>query len=189
MIALAIVSAFILVALVVIGFIIGLIIGIAVFFLIMGGLNAFLTDLIWGISIKSNLTSLLVHGFVLFIALLIVAIPSLIISVSIAVPSLAISITVFLIYCFIDGFVAKNVAAYWQEDYGEDVFSKPPTTGTMMDVDVKELYKEMLLDYVTRYGSITGKSILNAHIKDYLKKGLSEDEAIRKLAKAERYIE
>jgi hypothetical protein len=57
-----------------------------------------------------------------------------------------------------------------------------------MDVNVKELYNEMLLDYVTRYGSIMGKSISNAHIKNYLKKGLSEEEAIQKLAKTERYI-
>jgi hypothetical protein len=114
MIILGIVSAFILVVLVVIGFIIGLIIGIAVFFLIMGGLNAVLTDLIWGVSIKTNWTSLLAHGFVLFIALLIVAVPSLI--VNFVVPSLATSIAIFLIYCFIDGFIAKSVAGYWQEE-------------------------------------------------------------------------
>ncbi len=187
MLVLGIVWVFIFVVLVVIGFIIGFIIGIIVFFLIIGWLNALLINLIWGVSIKSNWTSLLAHGFSLSIVLIIVSIPSLFIGI--VMPSLATSIAMFLIHCFIDGYIAKSVAGYWQEEYEEAVFSKLPSSETTMNVHVKELYNEMLLDYVTRYGSIMGKSILNAHIKDYLKKGLSEEEAIRKLAKAERYTD
>jgi len=109
---LAIVWTIIAVALVFIGFIIGLIIGFLVLFYIIGGINAVLTDLIWGVSIKTDWKSLLAHGFVLFILLIIAAIPQFIISS--VVPSLATKIVMFIIYCFIDGFIAKSVAGQWE---------------------------------------------------------------------------
>ena len=93
-----------------IGLFIGLIIGLLVLFLIIGGLNAALTDFVWQIPIKSDWKSLLVHGFVLFIVLLIASVPSLII------PSPATMIVIFIIYGVIDGFIAKNIAGYWEED-------------------------------------------------------------------------
>ncbi|MEM3623463.1 MAG: hypothetical protein QXR76_06830 [Candidatus Bathyarchaeia archaeon] len=49
----------------------------------------------------------------MFIALLIVGIPSFIINI--IAPDLVTSIIVFVIYCFIDGFVSKKVAGYWEE--------------------------------------------------------------------------
>ena len=54
----------IIIAVALVGFIIGLIIGLLVLFYIMGGINAVLTDLIWGVSIKTDWKSLLAHGFV-----------------------------------------------------------------------------------------------------------------------------
>ena len=102
----------IIIAVALVGFIIGLIIGLLVLFYIMGGINAVLTDLIWGVSIKTDWKSLLAHGFVLFILLIIAAIPQFIISF--VVPSLATKIVMFIIYCFIDGFIAKSVVGQWE---------------------------------------------------------------------------
>jgi hypothetical protein len=72
---LGIIWAVILAVLIVIGLFIGFIIGIIVLFFIIGGLNVLLTGSIWNISVKSDWKSLLAHGFVLFIALLIANIP------------------------------------------------------------------------------------------------------------------
>ena len=107
--------ALILVVLVAIGFFIGLIIGLLVLFFIIGGLNAALTNFVWHTPIKSDWKSLLAHGFVLFIVLLVVSVPSLIIGF--AIPSIVTTIVLFIVYCFIDGFVAKNIAGYWEEDF------------------------------------------------------------------------
>jgi|YelNatPaOPRAMG01_1025707.scaffolds.fasta_scaffold03275_14 hypothetical protein len=110
--------ALILAALVAIGLFIGLIIGLLVLFLIIGGLNVALTDFVWQIPIKSDWKSLLAHGFVLFMALLVVSVPSIIIRL--AIPSIVTTIVLFIVYCFIDGFVAKNIAGYWEEEDEED---------------------------------------------------------------------
>lgn len=116
--------------------------------------------------------------------LLLARIPSYI--VDLMAPGLAIEILVFVIYCFIDGFIAKNIAVEWGEGYEDEVISQLELE-TQLDAPYRELYKKILLDYVLRYGSITGKSMLNAHIKDYLKKGLSVEEAIMKLAETGGY--
>ncbi len=58
--------------------------------------------------------SLLGHGFVLFFALLIAHTPSII--VNLTVPSLATTIVLFVVEAFVDGFVAKNVAVFWEEE-------------------------------------------------------------------------
>jgi len=76
---LGIIWAVIFAVLIAIGLFIGFIIGIIVLFFIIGGLNVLLTSCIWNILVKSDWKSLLAHGFILFIALLIASIPSLII--------------------------------------------------------------------------------------------------------------
>jgi len=111
---LAFVWAFILAILVVTGLVIGLIIGLILLLFIIGGLNSFLTGFIWSIPIKTGWKSLLGHGFVLFIALIIVHVPAIIMSS--IVPNLATTIVLFIVYALIDGFVAKNVATYWEEE-------------------------------------------------------------------------
>jgi len=115
---LAFVWAFILVILVLIGWLVGLIIGVIVLFFLIGGLNSFLTDFIWSIPIKTKWTSLLGHGFLLFIALIFAHIPALLISLS--VPSLATTIVLLIVNAFVDGFVAKNVAAIWKVEEEEE---------------------------------------------------------------------
>lgn len=109
--------ALIFAVLVVLGLFIGFIIGFVVLFFIIGGLNSFLTDILWDISIKTEWKSLLGHGFVMFILLIIVGIPAVVINF--VVPSVATTILLFFIYAFIDGFVAKNVAGWWEEELEE----------------------------------------------------------------------
>jgi len=106
--------AVILVVLVVVGLFIGLIIGLIVLFFIIGGLNAFLTDFIWSIPVRSDWKGLLGHGFVLFLVLLIVGIPSYL--VAIVAPGIVTSIVMFVAYAFIDGYVAKNVGKMWESE-------------------------------------------------------------------------
>jgi hypothetical protein len=110
---LGIVWAIILAILVSVGLFIGFIIGVIVLFFIIGGINVFLTDYIWNISVKEDWKSLLAHGFLLFILLLLVNIPSIIIRL--IDKSLVTSIVLFLIYCFIDGYISKTVALNWEE--------------------------------------------------------------------------
>lgn len=113
MIFLVFLWSFVLAFLVVAGAFIGLIIGLLVLFFILGGLNSFLTEEIWSISTRTGWMSLLGHGVVLFIALIIAHIPSIIINLT--VPSLPMTIVLFIAEAFIDGFVAKNVAGFWEE--------------------------------------------------------------------------
>ena len=63
--------------------------------------------------IKGEWKSLLGHGFVLFIVLLIADIPAIVISF--AVPGVPTTAVLFVAYAFIAGFTAKSVAGYWEE--------------------------------------------------------------------------
>jgi hypothetical protein len=101
----------ILLGLIVFSTLIGLIIGFLLLFLVFGAVNTFLMDRIWNITLDENRRSLLVHGFVLAIGFLAVSIPSFIISSYDA--SLPTTIVLFIIYCFIDGYVAKAVGSLW----------------------------------------------------------------------------
>ncbi len=113
-IVLVFVWALIFAVLIVIGSFIGFILGFIVLFFFLGGLNSFLTDLIWSIPIKTAWKSLLGHGFLLFILLIIVHIPAVLIEF--IVPGLATTIVLFIFNAFIDGFVAKNVAGWWKKE-------------------------------------------------------------------------
>jgi hypothetical protein len=124
LLALEIVWAFLLVFLVLIGYIVGLILGLIVLFFIVGGLNAVLTQSIWDTYIKQNWKSLLGHGIVLFIALILAAIPSILIRYT--SPSLIAEIFVFFIYCFVDGYIAKQVGFAFEEDRYEDETLEEP---------------------------------------------------------------
>jgi hypothetical protein len=113
-IALVFIWAFIFAVLIVIGSFIGFILGFIVLFFFLGGLNSFLTDLIWSIPIKTAWKSLLGHGLLLFIVLIIVHIPAAVIELSVS--GLATTIALFTFNAFIDGFIAKNVAGWWKEE-------------------------------------------------------------------------
>ena len=55
-------------------------------------------------------------------------------------------------------------------------------------LDVEGLYKKMLLEHSIRWGSVSGKMMLNSRINAYIRKGFDRDEAIRRVAWAEGYI-
>jgi multiple sugar transport system permease protein len=93
--------------------IIGLAIGIFILFLVEAAVNAFLMRRIWNSAVRTHWTSLLPHGIVLFFALVIISIPSFIIDFY--VPSWPVVIVLFLIYCLIDGYVARTIARNWLE--------------------------------------------------------------------------
>jgi hypothetical protein len=112
-----IVWAFVFIALLVVGALIGLIIGIIILFFIYGGINTFLMNEVWGILTKDDWKSLLSHGFTLFVVLLLVSIPQIIINV--LMPNLAVAIIVFVVYCFVDGYAARNVGDGWEEEAPE----------------------------------------------------------------------
>lgn len=104
----------ILLGLIVLGALIGLIIGFLILCFIFGAVNTFLMDRIWNVGVDENWKSLLVHGFALSIAFLVVSIPSFIISLY--APSWPTTMVLFIIYCFIDGYVAKTIGGYWKEE-------------------------------------------------------------------------
>ena len=113
--------------LVMIGWFIGLIIGIIALLLFISGLNVFLSGVIWSINVKTGVLSLLGHGLVLGLLQAVAHIPAII--VNLAIPSLASTIPVFVVYCFVDGFIAKSVAGWWEEEFApEDEVYPPPQT-------------------------------------------------------------
>ena len=107
--------AFLIAALLLVGYMIGLVIGILVLLFIIGWLNAGLAGMIWNVSIRTDWKSLLAHGFALLLALLVAHVPTII--VNSAVPGLAGTVVMFVVNCFIDGFVAKGITGYWREEY------------------------------------------------------------------------
>jgi len=111
--AMLFVWAFLFGLLIVVGAFIGFIIGFIVLFFILGGLNSILASIIWSISTRTAWTSLLGHGFILFIALIIAHIPAIVINL--VVPDLTTTIVLFIVNAFIDGFIAKNVAGMWKD--------------------------------------------------------------------------
>jgi cation transport ATPase len=98
----------------VLGAIIGFIIGLVILMFIMGGLNSYLTGLLW-FPVKTSFLDVVVHGIALFIALLTVNSVVLFLP-SIAFPGLATTIAIFILGAFIDGFICKHVAMFWEEE-------------------------------------------------------------------------
>jgi len=101
------------------GAFIGFIIGLGILMLIVGGVNSFLTSLLW-FPVRTSLWSLVGHGLVLFIALLIVdgifvMIPS------VVFPRIVTTVITFIFGSFLNGFVARNVAGWWRQEYQEDI--------------------------------------------------------------------
>jgi len=116
---LTLVGLFGFIVLTVLGALTGFIIGLGILMLIVGGVNCFLTNLLW-FPVKTSLWSMVGQGLVLFIALLIVAsifvmIPSLVF------PGIVTTAITFIFGSFLNGFVARNVAGWWRQEYQEDI--------------------------------------------------------------------
>jgi predicted membrane protein len=127
-IGLSVAWVFVLAVLMLLGFIIGVIIGFLILLYLIGLLNMVLTDVIWNIETKDDWKSLFSHGFFLFIALVFVQIPAFLINL--VVHNLAITIALFIVYCFIDGYVSKTVAESYktkEHEPGETTEYNEPT--------------------------------------------------------------
>lgn len=115
---LTIVWAAILVVLVIVGFIIGLIIGLGLLLLFIGFINSVLMSTIWNVSMKSNFLSILSHGLVLFIGLLIVGV---IFIIPLFVDSsISTQILILIIGSIPRGFVAKKIGEMWKAERAEE---------------------------------------------------------------------
>ena len=104
--------------LVTIGSWLGLVIGIVFILFLMGALNVGLTEIIWGTMIGASLKSILAHGILLLILLGLVGLPSSLVLYNVS-PGLATTSIMFVIYCFIDGFIARKVALIFEESDGD----------------------------------------------------------------------
>lgn len=110
---------FVLALLMAVGWIIGLIIGFAVLFLALGYINTYLAGWIWEMSLDSDLKTVFLHGLVLFVLLLLVNIPSLIISY--LIPHWIATAIMFVIYVPIHGWIGVNVAENYENAYESPV--------------------------------------------------------------------
>jgi hypothetical protein len=99
------------------GLIIGLVLAFAIFILVAGALNTLITEVVWGVDLKHDWQSILAHAFVLFVALVLAGIPSLVIRY--IVPGWLTTIGLTICYCFIDGFVCRSVGAVWMVERTE----------------------------------------------------------------------
>lgn len=102
--------AFVFALLVGLGSFIGLILGFALLFLIIGYLNSEITKWLW-FDVKTETLSLLVHGIVLFIALLLIDL--VFTGIYLAFPYPLFSVVRLLAQAIPYGFVAKKVAGLW----------------------------------------------------------------------------
>jgi hypothetical protein len=122
LLVLTIVWAFLVAFLVIAFFIIGLILGLVIFIFIVGGLNILLTESIWHVPIKQDWKDVLAHGLLLSIVLSLTGMPSLIINL--AIPSWITATALFIVYCFIDGLLARRVAFVWEKQTSYDSLSQ-----------------------------------------------------------------
>lgn len=111
--------AVVLVVLLAFGSIIGLVIGFAVLFLVLGYINTYLAEWVWEMSLDSDLKTAFLHGLMLFVLLLLVNIPSLI--VSYLIPHWVVTVIMFVIYVPIHGWIGVNVAENYEKAYDSPV--------------------------------------------------------------------
>jgi hypothetical protein len=198
----------ILAILVIVGALIGLIIGFIVLFFFIAGLNTVLTDFIWSTTVESGWKALLIHGLGLFFALFFVDLPGYIfLPRSGSNPALLIG--VFVIYSFIDGFIAKNVAFLWEEGSGYGVSKRgevPAESATQEsteesaqqighelpldlraeEADVQSLYDKLLTQYIIHWGASLGTELLDKEIKAHTWHGDTFEEAVRRIYERQR---
>ncbi len=104
--------ALLLLILVRVGSLLGLVLGLAILFIFMGWLNALITAWLW-YPVKRGWKNNLLHGFVLFISLLIVSF-IFVLPPRLMFPGLATTLVTFLLVTPIDGFVAQRIAGIWR---------------------------------------------------------------------------
>jgi ABC-type dipeptide/oligopeptide/nickel transport system permease component len=133
---LAIAWIFVLSFLVGVGAIIGFIIGFVLLFLMVGFLNSVVTSYLW-FKVKFGFWDFLFHGFVLFVTLLIL---NVIITVpTLVLPGIATTVITYIITTFVEGFVAKKLAGWWQEEYAKRLTLKSLLGSAMFRYIVRRL--------------------------------------------------
>ena len=120
----------------VVGAIIGLVIGFVLLFLVVGFANSVLTSYLW-FKVKFGFWDFLFHGFVLFVTLLvlnaILGVPTLV------SPGIATTVVTYIITTFVEGFVAKKLAGWWQEEYAKRLTLKSLLGSAMFRYIVRRL--------------------------------------------------
>ncbi|MHA2242929.1 MAG: hypothetical protein ACXACE_15095, partial [Candidatus Thorarchaeota archaeon] len=123
----SIVLGFVVAFLIIIGSLIGLAVGFCVIFITMGLVNKELASYFWEIETSGYWLSLLGHGFILFLALLVVSIPGMIFQFGLIYWELGTivlyGILFLLVFSLMDGYIGKQVAVFC-EDSGYDARSK-----------------------------------------------------------------
>jgi hypothetical protein len=194
----------ILLILVMVGDLIGLIIGFTALLFFTAGLNTLLTDFIWSTTIEFGWKALLIHGLGLFFALFFVDLPRYIFLPR-SGPSLALLIGAFVIYSFIDGFIAQNVASVWEERSGysvseraegqarstiqesaQEIGLEPALDSRAEEVDAESLYDKLLTQYLQHWGAKLGTELLDNEIKAHTWHGETFEEAARRVYERQR---
>jgi hypothetical protein len=140
---------FVYAALIVVGLFIGLIIGVILLFLLVGGLNAFLSEAIWNLSIDDDWQTVLGCGFYLTVILILVHIPTAYYSLMYKPPSVVVMAALFVIYSFIDGFLARMLAPVWRYK-GETIMRESVEV-------VEDKIKLMTLDELYKFEDLLNK--------------------------------
>ena len=102
-----------------VGFVVVLIVGFALVLLVLGGLNATLTERIWHVAIDQGWGHVVLQSLLLLLVFFLVAIPGVLANLltpSWLIPSWVIGVVNFVVYGFVDGLVAKKVAFVWKSD-------------------------------------------------------------------------
>lgn len=93
---------------------IGATIGVGGLSFLTGGLNRFLTKVIWGMETNASLWSLPVHGMDLLIFMSVADI-AFVLAPNLAFPGISTTIVTFVIGALLDGYIGKSVA-FWFPD-------------------------------------------------------------------------
>jgi peptide/nickel transport system permease protein len=98
-----------------IGGIIGFIIGLVLLFLLVGFANSLVTSYLW-FKVRYGFWDLFIHGFVLFAILFVVNIAITVVAASV-ISGIAATLVAFVLGSFVEGFVGRQVASWWSEEY------------------------------------------------------------------------
>lgn len=113
------------------------IVGLAFLFLLVGFLNGIITSRLW-FEVKFRFTELILHGLFLA-AILFVANAVFVTMPTSAFPGAATIVITFFIAAFVDGFLAKNVAVWWREEYPTGVTLKSFLSSGMVRYIIRRL--------------------------------------------------
>jgi len=93
---------------------IGATIGVGGLLFLAGGLNCFLTKVVWGMETNTSLWSLPVHGIDLLIFTFVADI-AFVLAPNLTFPGISTTIVTFIIGALVDGYIGKSVA-FWFPD-------------------------------------------------------------------------